>query len=121
MRDDRVERAVGAEGGALEAQPSMGLPVESFPQRFQNARLTEPGFAGQQHHLALAAPGLPPTLEQELDFLLAAYERAQPAAASRLEAGLGPAAADDTPDRHGCGEALELALADVFEVEGGTD
>ena len=80
--DDRPEGAVHVVGRALEAQRLHALRFEPLAQRAQDAALADPGFTRQQHHLAFAVLRLRPAAQQQIQFLVAAHQRRQCAAAA---------------------------------------
>ena len=76
------EGAVHVVGRALEAQGLHALRFEPLAQRAQDAALADPGFTRQQHHLAFAVLRLRPPAQQQIQFLVAAHQRRQRAAAA---------------------------------------
>ncbi len=62
-------------GRTLVAQQEMRLAGDRLDQGLTDARLTDPGLAGQQDRLAFAARRLPPAFKQEAEFLVAADDR----------------------------------------------
>ncbi len=64
LLDDRVQRAVRVVRRAVitEADPLLG--AQPLAQGENNPRLADPGFARQQHHLALARAREPPAVEE---------------------------------------------------------
>ena len=75
LLDHRVERGIRVIGRTLVAQQEMRLAGDRLDQRFADPRLADPGLAGQQNRLAFAARRLPPALEQQAEFLVAADDR----------------------------------------------
>ena len=79
----------------------MRLALEPGQQAFGDARLADAGLAREQHDPALAALGLIPTAQQQLDLLLPADERGQRARAPRLEPADAGRLAAHLPRLHG--------------------
>ena len=75
LLDHGVERGIRVIGRALVAQQKMRLAGDRLDQRLADARLADPGLAGQQHRLTFAARRLPPALKQQAEFLVAADDR----------------------------------------------
>ena len=84
LLDHRVERRVGVVGRALVAQQEVRLAGHRLDQSFGDPRLADPGLAGEQDHLPFAGLGLPPALDQQGQFLIAADDRRH---AARLPGG----------------------------------
>ena len=68
------------------AQPNRPLGLEPLLQCRGNPRLADAGLSGNQHDLTFAVLGLGPSSQQQLDFLVAADERAQCCRTQGLEA-----------------------------------
>ena len=84
LTDDRVKRAVGVLRRAEIPQSRMRLSGNALHQRRGQPRFADPGLAGKQHHLALAAFRPAPPPQQQLDLLLAA-DQWRGTGAQRLE------------------------------------
>src|SRR5580700_2390864 len=70
------------------AQADVELGVEAPYQLRRDSRLANAGLAGDHHDLAVPQLGARPTPQQQVDFLLAADQRAQHRATQRLEPAL---------------------------------
>ena len=54
---------------ALVTQVRMALLGNAFAQHLGDARLSDPGLAGEQHRLAISASGLFPAIEQQINLV----------------------------------------------------
>ena len=95
----------------------MRLLPEPLLERREQPRLADPRLAGEEHHPALAAPGLPPAPQQQVDLLLAADQRRQGRGVERLEPARRRADAEDAVRADRRGEALGLDRAQVGALE----
>src|SRR5260370_14495890 len=108
LSNERVEWAMHMMGRAEIAKARMRLTLEPRQQAFSDARLADAGLAREQHDPTLAKLGLIPTAQQQLDLLLSANERRQPARAPRLEAADAGRLAAHLPSFHRVQQALHL-------------
>ena len=76
-----------------------------------------PGFAGDQHDLAVAGLGARPAAQQQVDLLVAADQRGQRRSAQCLEPARDDARTQHLPGRHRPGDALELDGAEIAALE----
>ena len=76
-----------------------------------------PGFAGDQHDLAVAGFGARPSAQQQFDLLVAADQWGQCRSAQRLEPARDDARTQYLPSRHRCGDALDLDGAETADLE----
>src|SRR5260370_31844317 len=86
----------------------MGVARGAGQQAFSESRLAEAGLGREQPDPTLAKLGLIPTAQQQLDLLLSANERRQPARAPRLEAADAGRLAAHLPSFHRVQQALHL-------------
>ncbi len=119
--DDRVERIVGVEPGAVKAHAGMRLRAQPLADRLGEARLADAGLAADQDDLALALLGLLPQAEQQAKLVLASDQGGQAAAVQRLEAALGAADREHAPGLDRLIEALEPVLAEIGVGEEAAD
>ena len=116
--DDRPEGAVHVVGRALEAQGLHALRVEPLAQRAQDAALADPGFTRQQHHLAFAILRLRPTAQQQIQFLVAAHQwRQRAAAAIGIEAALRQQGTLHPPGVNRFGDAFQVMFAKIGQFK----
>jgi hypothetical protein len=108
-------------GRALIEQVDVGIAFHSCAQLAHDSGLADPGLAGQQHDLTLAALRLAPAAEQQHNLPLAPDQRREARAVQRIEAVLGTSFAHDLPDGDRLGEALEALWAEVRQLEQATD
>ena len=106
LLDHRLEPAVAVIRQALIAHHAVALSGELLLKRQDDARLADPGLAGQHDHVALALGRPTPALDQQRALLLAADQRAE-AGVQGCEA-VHRAQAAHPADPHRLGEALEL-------------
>ncbi len=97
----------GVVGRALVADQDVRLGRHRLHHGFRDPRLADAGLAGEQDELPLAAPGLPPPLDQECQLLVAPDDRRHPARLPGGEAALEGALADDGESRCRLGDSLE--------------
>ena len=83
--EHRMQRAVDVERRAVVAQHGGVLAEHVLAERLHDARLADPGLAGQQDHVAVARPGALPARQQQPDLLVAADQRRQAAPGGGLE------------------------------------
>jgi hypothetical protein len=117
LLDDGVQRAGRVMGRALAEQADVRLVLKLLAKLAHQARLADPGLAGEQHDLAFAIPRLPPAAQEQRNLLLAANQRRQARGLARLEAPLRPAFARNPPGRKRLGKALEPLWAEVSKLE----
>ena len=112
-----MKRTVGMVGRALIAHPAVGPQRRVLQERRDEARLADPGLAGNQDHLALALPRQLLAREREFDLCLAADKADRAHGSHRLEAALRCGSAFDRPDRDRLVDALDLAAAEAAKRE----
>ena len=95
----------------------MRFAAKALLQLGRQARLADPGFAGDQHDLAVSGPGTCPAPQQQVDLLLAADQRGQRRPAQRLEAAGDRARTQYLPSRHRRGGALDVDGAEIAVLE----
>jgi hypothetical protein len=113
--DDRVQRAVGVVGRAMEAQAGCVIGFETPAQLAQHPALADARLAGKQHHLAFAILRQLPALDQQAEFVLAADKTGQPAAAHGFEAALGCRYPRDRPGLDRLGQTLDRVPAECLQ------
>ena len=112
--DDGPEGAVHVVGRALKAQGLHALRIEPLAQRAQDAALADPGLTRQQHHLAFAVLRLRPPAEQQIQFLFAAHQRRQRAAAAiGIEAAFRHQSTLDPPGVNRFGDPFQVMFAKI--------
>ena len=95
-------------GGTLaRRQPRLGLGGDMFLQHLDEARFANARLAAEQHDLSEAVLDLRPTLPQQPDFLLPAYQRGPPGAADRFQATAGHTLIEHPIDRQRLGLAFQ--------------
>ena len=104
-------------GRALQADKLVRLTMQALDQSFQQAGFSDPRLAAHKHHLALAALGQLPAIEEDADFAVAADELREGLAARRIEATFHVAFARDAEHRHTVLKALELVGTEIFVLE----
>ncbi len=67
--DDRMKRAAGGARGAVAVEPGVGRGRQAIAKSADEPRLADPGVAGDENQLPLAAGGAGPTREQVIDLL----------------------------------------------------
>jgi hypothetical protein len=110
----RIKRAVGMLGRAEIAQACMRFRNDAFQQSSCEPRFADARFAGNQHHLTLAALCSRPAPQQEFGFFFAPDEGSQTAHMQRLEAAFYGARPQRHPGAHRLGDALKVSCAKVF-------
>src|SRR5262249_47737221 len=115
--DKRIERTVLVIGRAEKTQAKMRLSLKALLQCRSEARFTQPGFARDQHNLAIAGLGAYPSPQQQVDFFIAAYQRGQRRSAQCLDPACDGARAQHLPGRYRYGDALDLDSAEVAILE----
>jgi hypothetical protein len=95
----------------------MRLVVEALRQCRREARFADPGFTGDQDHLAFPylCPG--PTPKQQFKLVLPPDEGGQAGRAQRLEAALHGGRPKRHPGRCWPGDALEVSVPEVLKLE----
>ena len=117
LGNDRKERAVAAVRRAEIAQPDRPLGFEPLLQCRSNPGLADAGLTGNQHDLTFAVLGLGPPSQQQLDFLVAADERAQRRRTQCLETALDRALAEHLRGRYRLGQPLDRDSPEIAVVE----
>jgi hypothetical protein len=121
LLDGGVERAVPVERRAVVAHARTRLGPQPLPQREHDPRLADPWFAAEQHDLALAAPGEPPAVQKEAQFVVAADQRQRRAGLARREPVVGHPLAPHGEDVHGRLNALEPLRPESLQAEQAAD
>ena len=113
-----MQGGVGVERRALVSEHRVRRPAQPLAQGADEARLADAGLAAEQHQLPLAVSRPPPAVEQQGQLRRAPDQRCQARGRfPRLEAARRPARPQHAPGRHRRGETLELARAELGEVE----
>src|SRR5262245_27500252 len=86
MVNEGIERAVLIIGRAAILYPSRDLLRDMVLEDLHQARLTDAGFATEQHHLSSAGFAPLPAFTEQLDFLLSAHQRRQSSCCCRFQA-----------------------------------
>jgi len=115
------QRAVLVIRRAGIAQSEVRIGQKAFFQGRGDARLTDSGFAGDEHDLAVAGLGAGPTAQQQVDFLVAAYQRPEHRSVQSLKAAGDRTRTQNLPRRHWRSDALDLDRAEVAVLEQITD
>ena len=115
LGDEGMQRAVGVIGRALIPHPAVRLRCKAFADPCHQARLADPGLAGNQHHLALPFPRQPLARQRECDLRLAPDKADRTRGAHRLEAAFRYGPALDRPHRDRLADTLDLAAAEAAE------
>src|SRR6516162_10337924 len=98
----------------------MWLVTQSFQNRLCDARFANAGFARDEDHLPVAALGLFPSAEEQVDFLVAADER-RGGRVQRLEPAVRGARTQHLPGGHILGETLERDGSEIAILEQAAD
>ena len=85
-------------------QAALRHAIEPLVEGARDTGLADPGFAGEQHHLAVALLGLLPALDEKGHLLLAPDQRCR-AGRARLEAAADSMLALHAPSADRVGEA----------------
>ena len=99
------------------AQPNRPLGFEPLLQCRSNPGLADAGLTGNQHNLTFAVLGLGPSSQQQLDFLVAADERAQCRRTQCLETALDRALAQHLRGQYRLGQPLDRDSPEIAVVE----
>src|SRR5918911_353673 len=121
LLEDGPERAVDVVRRALVADGGVGLVPERVPDGPAEAGLADPRLADQQDALPLAGRGLPPAVEQQRQFLVAADQRQRRARLVRRESVLDRAFAPHRKGLYRRADALERARPEIRQVEQAPD
>src|SRR5215469_16357943 len=117
LLDERIERAIRMVRRALITQQRVRLGRNVLGEGCRKARLADPRLACDQHDLSFALPGEALVVREKFDLVVAADHIDQTGGADRLEAALGMRGALDCPRRNWLGNALELMLAELAQME----
>ena len=89
-----MERSLGVEWRTLIFEARAGRAAEPLPQRLDQSRLTDPGLADKQDHLAPAARGRGPCFAQDSQLVLASDQLCKARSTPRAKTALGRSAGD---------------------------
>src|SRR6516164_1715233 len=104
-----MKRAVGVLGRAEIAQTCMRFRSKAFQKSGCEPRFADAWFAGNQHHLAIAALRPRPAPAQQFDFFLPADQRGQTSRVQSLEAAFDRARPQRHPSAKWLGDALKVS------------
>src|SRR5262249_9063648 len=102
-----IERAVAMMRRTEIMQPDRPLGFKLLQQCPGNPGLADAGLAGNEHDLPFALLGPRPAAQQQLDFLIAADQRAERYRTQRRKAVLDRAFSQHLPSRHWPGQPLQ--------------
>src|SRR6516165_3721748 len=95
------------------AQTDMLLAAQSLHDRSDGARFANTRLAGDQHDLAVSSLRARPSAQQQVDFLIAADQRAHHRFVQRVEPAGDGARTQHLPYRHRLADSLDLSGAKV--------
>ena len=116
--DDRVKRRVAHVACARTGEPAVRSSGEALVQHERKARLADAGLTADMDHLAFAANGLVPSVEEQLALSVATDQRHESAsAATRFQSTAHRARPHDPMQHDRLGHALHRTRANLLHDE----
>ncbi len=117
LRNEGMQHAVGVVERTLVEKVGVLGARDALGKRRDDARFADASFAGDEHDLPLAFPGLALAFPQKRALFLTIDESGEARRMSRFETALGGDDALHRPRRDGLGKSLHLVPTEVAQAE----